>query len=317
MAGDEDNPMVRVDAGSFQEPLAKLAETMVQKVFREGSNHLRAPSFVGEDISIIIRHALSTYLLLFYLNADERRKNDCYWRVTYGVAAMPLVRSLIDCLYNVTAILQNPAEQGPAYRKSGIKRTIIDLDEDYHRYRGQPQWEAYVSERRGAVDLLIRMSHFTLDEVMNQPMWPTLGKYISTKGPGGSLTEHQRFLKTFTHMEWRQYSALSHGAYEGFMGFVGPLPVGTYYISDFLPHAERPKIDASYDMFLSTHLGRAATVLLCMITELQAYCRFDGAHINERISKLWATLVPLFEANELYEGRYSELMKVRGILPRE
>jgi hypothetical protein len=47
--------------------------------------------------------------------------------LTYGIAAMPLVRSLIDCLYNVTAILQNPAEQGAAYRKSGIKRTLIDL----------------------------------------------------------------------------------------------------------------------------------------------------------------------------------------------
>ena len=101
------------------------------------------------------------------------------------------------------------------------------------------------------------------------------------------------------------------------MGFAGPLPVGAYYISDFLPHAERPKVDSSYDMFLSMHIGRAATVLLCMITELQAYFRFDGARINERISKLWETLIPLFEANELYEGRYSQLMKVRGILSQE
>ena len=317
MAGNEDNPMVRVDAVAFQEPLGKLAETMVQKVFREGSDHLRAPSFVGEDISTIIRHALSTYQLLFYLNADERRKNDCYWRVTYGVAAMPLVRSLIDCLYNVTAILQNPAEQGRAYRKSGIKKTLMDLEEDYQRYRGQPRWEAYITERRGAVDHLIRMSGFTIDEVMSQPIWPTLGRYISTKGLGGDLTEHREFLRTFTHMEWRQYSALAHGAYEGFIGFVGPLPVGAYYTSDFIPHSARPKIDASYDMFLSKHLGSAATLLLCMITELQAYCRFDGARINERISKLWETLIPLFYANELYEGRYSQLMKVSGILPQE
>jgi hypothetical protein len=122
MAGDEENPMARVDAGSFLEPLAKLAETMVQKVFREGSDHLGAPSFVGEDISIIIRHALSTYQLLFYANADERRKNDCYWRVTYGVAAMPLVRSLIDCFYNVTAILQNPLSGARLITRVALKR---------------------------------------------------------------------------------------------------------------------------------------------------------------------------------------------------
>jgi hypothetical protein len=113
-------------------------------VFREGTDRRRAPSFVGEDIAIIFRHAMNTYRLLFYLNADERRNNDSYWRVAYGVAGMPLVRSLIDCLYNVTAILQNPAEQGRAYRRSGIKKTLNDLDEDYRRYHDQPQWEAYI-----------------------------------------------------------------------------------------------------------------------------------------------------------------------------
>jgi hypothetical protein len=116
-------------------------------------------------------------------------------------------------------------------------------------------------------------------------------------------------------MEWRQYSALSHGAYEGFIGFVGPHPVGAYYTSDFLPHALRPKLDASYDMFLSKHLARASAVLLCMITELQAYCRFDGARINERIHELWETLMPLFDAKELYEGRYAQLIRARKILP--
>jgi hypothetical protein len=70
-------------------------------------------------------------------------------------------------------------------------------------------------------------------------------------------------------------------------------------------------------MFLSRHLGRAATVLLCIITKLQAYCRFEGADINERISKLWETQIPLFEANELCEGRYSHLMKMGGTLPQE
>ncbi len=286
---------------------------MVQKVFREGSQHLDAPSFVGEDIAIMVRHALSTYKLLFYLNADERRKNDCDWGVTYGVAAMTLVRGLIDCLYNITAILQSPAEQGRAYRKSGIKKALADLEEDYQRYRGQPQWEAYVNERRGSLQNLISASGLTIEEVMNEPMWPTFGKYISTRGPGGSLTERQEFLRTFTYMQWRQYSALSHAAFEAYIGFIGPIPVGAYFGSDFLRHDLRPRIAASYDTLLSVHLGRTAIVLLCMITELQAYCHFDGASINERICKLWETLMPLFEAKELYEGRYSQLMNTRGI----
>ena len=75
------------------------------------------------------------------------------------------------------------------------------------------------------------------------------------------------------------------------------------------------RIEARYDILVSAHLGRAATVLLCLITELQAHCRFEGANINERIHNIWKTLLPLFEANELYEERYAKLMEERGISP--
>ena len=79
---------------------------MVQKVFREGASHLSGPAYAGEDISMMLRYSLSIYHLLFYLNADERRNGDCYWRVSYGVTSLPLIRSLIDCLYNL-----NPARR--------------------------------------------------------------------------------------------------------------------------------------------------------------------------------------------------------------
>ena len=75
-----------------------------------------------------------------------RRRGDPDWHVQYGVPAMSLVRSLIDCLYNVTAILESPADAGPAYRKSGIKKMLKDLEEDHQRPAGQAKWESYVEE---------------------------------------------------------------------------------------------------------------------------------------------------------------------------
>ncbi len=305
--------MVNVNARAFQEPLARLSNTMVEKVFREGVTQCGWPACVSEDIAMMLRYAMSIYDLMFYLNADERRKDDLYWHTRYGVTGMSLVRSLIDCLYNVTAILQNPAGAGPAYRRSGIKKMLKDLEEDEQRYAGREKWEVYVKERRGGVMQLIRMSGFALEDVMNQQPWATLGAYVARNQPGGILTAHQEFLRTFTYLGWRQYSALSHGAYEAFAGTLGNTPVGSYYITDFLPHDLRPKIDDGYDLFVSMHIGRAATVLLCLNTELQSYCRFDGANINERICRIWEVLLPMFEATELYEGRYRSLMAERRI----
>jgi hypothetical protein len=305
---------VRVDAKTFQEPLAFLAETMVQKVHREGTKHAGLPVNVSDDFAMMLRYSVSVYRLLYYLNADVRRANDENWRMEYGVSAMSLVRSLIDCLYNVTAILQNPQQKGAEYRMSGIRKMFADLQEDEDEYGGDAKWDAYIAERRKNVELLVRMSSFTLDEVMHAAQWPTFGQYIRP-GKGGVLSDHQRFLKRFAHMEWRQYSALSHGAYEAFAGFLGDLPVGAYYVKDFLPHDTRPKVDDRFDIFLSTHLGRAASVLLCILTEIQAYCRFDGSNINDRIWAIWQALIPLFDAKELYDARYANLMTERGIAP--
>ena len=306
--------VVRINAKTFQEPLGKLAATMVQQVFREGHAHIAGPFYIREDIATMLRYAASIYNLLNYLNADERRKGDCYWFVRYGVTAMSLVRSLIDCLYNVTAILESPAENGPAYRKSGLRRTLADLEEDLEKYGGQGEWESYLQERRTAVELVARASGFTMDEVMVQSMWPTLGRYVGSAQPGGGFTEHQRFLKTFTLLNWRQYSALSHGAFEAFVGTLGHVPIGAYYLNDFLSHEDEVKVEDSYELFLSTHVGRSATVLLCLITELQVHCRFEGHNINDRICKIWEALMPLFEAKDLYQGRYAERMKENGIV---
>jgi len=63
-----------IDAKTFQKPLAELAETLAQKVKREAPKILRAPEFVPIDLHVLIRQAMRTYDLLFYINADERRR---------------------------------------------------------------------------------------------------------------------------------------------------------------------------------------------------------------------------------------------------
>jgi len=303
----EESPEKQIDATTFQKPLGELAEVLAQKVLREAPKLLSAPGFVSIDLHVLIRQAMYTYALLFYVNADKRRESDSDWNPIYTIVTLPLVRSLIDCLYNVTAILQDPGIKGPAFRKSGFKKTLEDLDADEQHYGGRPEWDAWIKESRDKIEFQMRVVKLTMPEVRAQESWPTLGKYISDKKKGGQLTPHQEFLKLFTYGAWREYSALAHGAFEGL------LDVGMYYTRDSQPHEDRPKIDASYPLIMSFHLARAAAVLLCIVTELQVYFRFEGASINERIHKIWNALMPVFEIKELYNDHYAQLMKNRGI----
>jgi hypothetical protein len=68
-----------------------LAEVLAQKLYREAPKVIPAPKFVALDLFVVIRKAMWTYDLLFYLNADERRKGDCYWRSAYSVTALSLI----------------------------------------------------------------------------------------------------------------------------------------------------------------------------------------------------------------------------------
>lgn len=303
---------IYVDASTFQMQLAQLAEVLAQKVRREAPKLLAGPPYVSLDLHVLIRQAMYTYNLLFYLNADERRNTDCYWRNAYTIVTLPLIRNMIDCLYNVTAILQDPATNGPWFRKSGYKNTLDALANGEKRYRGRSEYDNWVKQTRDLLDLGIRDAGLTMTDVQAQKAsWPTLGKYVKDKQPGGVTTPHQDFLMTFAYGRWREYSAMAHGAFEGLM------LVARYYIADAMLHELRENMDAQHPEVLALHLARAAGVLLCIVTELQAYFHFDdnGARINERISVMWKALTPVPEIKELYDEHYAQLMKDKHITP--
>lgn len=309
---DIDDDLPHIDASTFQHPLEKLAEVMAQKVKRETPRLFGAKGYISADLHVLVRHAIYTYNLLFYLNADERRETDCHWRNAYSIVVLPLIRNVIDDLYNVTFILQAPSVNGEWFRKSGYKKLLTAVDEDEQRYHGQPKWNDWVRKTREGLDFLIRRDGMTTAEVLAlTSYWPTLGRYINEKQAGGTITAHQNFLKTFTFGAWREYSAMAHSAFEGLM------PTAMYYIADSMPHEDRPKIDDQHPKVLFKHITRAAGVLLCIITELQAHFHFDdsGARINARIHGIWNALMPAFEIKELYEERYAQLMADKRIDP--
>jgi hypothetical protein len=208
--------------------------------------------------------------------------------------------------------LDNPAANGAWFRKSGFHRALAAFDEDEERYGGQAKWDTWIKKNRDGLDFAIRECGLTMSEVKAQrTSWPTLGKYISNRQPGGGFTPHQTFLKTFVYGDWRQYSAMAHGAFEGL------IPVAMYYVADSMLHEDRDKLDAIFPTVFSMHIPRVAAILLCIVTELQAYFHFDddGARINERIHEMWGVLMPVFEVKELYDERYAQLMKDKRINP--
>lgn len=296
----------RLDGRTFQPQLASLANTIALKVQREGPRTLPNPIFVTADIFILLRQALHTYDLFFYLNADERRQKDCDWRPAYHAASLPLVRCMIDGLYNITAILQNPGQKGYQFRESGYKKMLESLNADEQRYGGDPKWDDYIAKKRALLHACMLGDGITETEVRAAKSWPTLSAYLRVK-KNVFLTPHQEFLKKLTYGFWQEYSGMAHAAFEGL------LSTGLFYISKDIPHEQRPIIDETLETTIAVHIPRLSAILLCILTEVQAYFRFDGARIGQRLHEIWNVLLVAPEVKELYDERYAQLMKDRGI----
>ncbi len=82
-----------------------------------------------------------------------------------------------------------------------------------------------------------------------------------------------------------------------------------------LPHEFQPMIEAQSESLIGMHIPRVAAIPLRTLTEIQAYFRFDGAHINQRLHKIWDEHRIVPEIKELYDERYAKLMQDQGINP--
>ncbi len=102
---------------------------------------------------------------------------------------------------------------------------------------------------------------------------------------------------------------MAHGTFDGL------LPTAIFYAPKDVPHDDRPKVDEFYERMIFMHISRVAAILLCMLTEVQAHFKFDGANINQRLHKVWDALLLAPEIKELYDERYAKLMKDKGINP--
>jgi hypothetical protein len=298
---------ITIDASTFQKPLAELARTMILKVEREATKTSGIPPYIPIDIAMLLRMSNETLNLLCFINSDENMAASSSSKPIYTVVVFPLVRNMIDNLYNITYILKDPAARGRAFRLSGIMKEQKMITDEEARYAGQPEWDIWIKESREKLELSMRQLNATQAEIDATPEWLTLGKYVNQKAKGGILNDHQLFLSNLLYGPWRQYSAQAHGGPEALRA------VAMYFNYDEQPFDDRHFISDAMERMRSLHLLRASSLLLATITELQAYFKFNGANINERIRKIWDTLLVHMDVKELYDARYAQLMKDKGM----
>lgn len=135
--------------------------------------------------------------------------------------------------------------------------------------------------------------------------WPLLGQYVK-RGP---CTPHRQIIEKLTLGFWQQYSSISHASFDGL------LEIFPFIAVDCIPHDQRASVYDAAERHLVRHFARAAGLLLCLLTEIQNFYKFDCARIDERLNELWTAMLPLVEVKEFYDLRYKNMLRSQS--PRD
>jgi hypothetical protein len=91
---------------------------------------------------------------------------------------------------NITMILEDPAEYGPLYRKSGLKEKLLDVEKDQATYAGKPEWDSYNQQQMRALDVLIRGDGLIEDEIrQTRGGFPVLARLVKFHQQHTSISE--------------------------------------------------------------------------------------------------------------------------------
>jgi len=294
-----DPTVPKIDAVPFSQPISDVAEALTNLVEREGVSKLPVPTVI-EDIGMILRQVTATYNAIRWVNADDTRYGLIGYRGSYTVVTLPLVRTIIDGLYNATALLDDPS-RGRNYRISGIYRMRRALQLDQPKYANNPDWQPDLDRRRSIISRLMQMNSFTeadLDDRSNK--WPLLSQYLKQE-PRDS--PHRMLMRQLTELFWEEYSAVSHVSFDALLAHCG------FLAKDRVPHEMRKTMDNAAMRHLTMHYARAAGLVACLLTEVQHYFKFDGHNIDKRLRDVWMAMQQLYEVRELYAFRYNGLLR--------
>ncbi len=245
----------------------------------------------------------TTFQLICFLNADERRDNDPDYRLKYSFVALPLVRTLIDGFYNITVLLNDPGK-ARVFRLSGYKRMLASLQDEELLYCNQAGMTEFITQQREMLRIGYTSDGFTAADLHEQADWVLLGAYLSSKPQD---TAHKALFRRFLHGQWRQYSEISHVTFRGIHELFEVLN------TDNAPHDVRPAILERAERALTQHLGRSAAVLLAVLTEIQAVYHFEGHNINSRLHAMWKGLCQFPDGLDLFQQHYEGLLARKHI----
>jgi hypothetical protein len=207
----------------------------------------------------------------------------------YHVQANMLSRTLIDCLFNLVAILGND-ENIKAYVFSGLREELEKYD-NMNRFNESEEMRAQISQLRNYLNLLaigfFQLEENWADRVKNSKYWPIPSRMIANEIYLNG--ENRALLERVYYLDYKDFSKVSHQSWYG--------SISSYFNKKI---EDKDKIQE----FISNPVHKACLFLIMIFSEVVIYYGFNQ---KEEIRFLWKILTANFDdAKSYYELKYHQ-----------
>jgi len=280
-----------------------LLGSTANKIHREWPSALSNVSGAREFLLTTVKMAENTYRTVRYICADVPKDPDR--KLSYAISVPPLNRTILDSVFTVVFMLEDLPSRCQWYHRAGWRA----LSEELNRYKGGygdlPEWQTWLANLGKLVQDGISIYGITPQEVADPTtikQWPNPGQmpHYGVKR-GVPLPATRQFLVFLNDWCYRELSSQAH------LSFEGVLKVGALLLRDTLLGAQRDHLEETQlPRFKSSQLGRTLTLVLTLLSEIDAYFGFGS---RQKLRYLWTILGSYcLESKEIYEKRYQALL---------
>jgi hypothetical protein len=151
------------------------------------------------------------YESISYLSADS--PPDPLRKLEFGICTSPLIRSLVDLLFTIIFISEQPQSRIKRYHQAGWRETKKILEILENRYEGNPIWKEKFIVRNAALENLriaYQISKKRAKKSNDLPRWPIPSKILREEKLGVRTKQFLEYLNVW-YTELSQDHHLSGG----------------------------------------------------------------------------------------------------------
>lgn len=276
-----------IDFNLINQPLEQIYNRTISKLDKED----REPKSFYFILKGLLTNSFQTYKAIRKLVATDPK---------YPAQAHILGRSLIDTLFTIVALVENPHENSKKYEKAGYRIAYEEVKQYNARFSNDLNWQDWLKEREKSLESFAKLLGLSTEE-KNNPVstieyWPNPHQLLKTSKSSKPIislsSDKWRFLDEVRKWRYGELSDWSHMGWGGMaMGVFATMPEHHWHPGKF-------ESDADYNGIL---------FLLMILSEIEACCSYGEV---QNLCYAWTILNSYFEeAKEYYNFRYDNLLE--------